>query len=305
MSLNLTINGDFKFKNRKTKIHFKKYLGHLTLVTSLRDTKRVYFIANLSGGKDSMAMTDLLRKEGYLVDYIVINDTFLEFPMMYEYIKKIKKYFREKYNKVVISTTPDTTFESWCFGTIKDPNSKFYGAIRGIPQVWSEPCYWRRESKVKPSDALMKRILDNDASYCNYIGYTLDEINRKMKDTNCSYPLIDIFKMREVDCQSYLLDNELENPLYRFFTRTGCGICTGQSERSWYQVYKNFPEIWNYMKFIEERLLYYNKNGMKVKNCYWFTKFRTCNEMEYIFKEKTKSMFDFLDEPLKDCFCKT
>ncbi|WP_026803606.1 phosphoadenosine phosphosulfate reductase domain-containing protein [Aliarcobacter lanthieri] len=51
------------------------------------------YIATISGGKDSVAMTDLLLKNGYPVDYILFYDTFLEFPIMYKYLEKVKKYF--------------------------------------------------------------------------------------------------------------------------------------------------------------------------------------------------------------------
>lgn len=139
-----------------------------------------------------------------------------------------------------------------------------------------------------------------------YIGFTLDEVGRKTKDENMIYPLIDTFKMRERDCQKYLVDQEMENPLYKFFTRTGCAMCPAQSEKAWYEIYKNFQDVWEYMKFIENRLLQYEKQGFKIKNCYWFTDHRSINEMEIKFKMKDsqKALFDFSDEPLKDCFCK-
>ena len=263
-------------------------------------------IAGLSGGKDSMVMTDLLCKHGYHVDYIVFYDTLMEFPMMYQYIEKIKEYFKSRYNKEVITTKPTTTFEAWCFGIINDTSAIYHGAIRGIPMVWSEPCYWRRESKLKPFNEFISTTLGEDTKHFKYIGFTLDEASRRLKDENAIYPLIDFFKMREVDCQSYLIDQEMENPLYRYFTRTGCGICPAQSDRAWFQVWKYFPETWEYMKWIEKRLHEYMAMGMKVKNAYWFTGFRTCEQMEDKFKEidKTGSMFNFLDEPHKDCFCK-
>jgi hypothetical protein len=38
----------------------------------------------------------------------------------------------------------------------------------------------------------------------------------------------------------------------------------------------------------------------------WFSGYRSCEDMEQMFmhKEKQGSLFDFSDEPLKDCFCK-
>lgn len=286
-------------KNQEIIIHE----GQTTLEEFLPETA---YIAALSGGKDSTVMCDLLLKNGYPLDYIVFQDTFMEFDFMYKYINKLEKYFKRRYNKEITRLKPKTTFEEWCFGVIKDSNAKCYEHIRGIPMVWSEPCYWRRESKQVTSDLFVKE--NNITNAVWYIGFTLGE-NRKINNTDkqsFEYPLKDIFKLREIDCQKYLLDQDMENPLYKYFNRTGCFMCPAQSDRSWYQVWKNFPDDWAYMKWIEKRLLKLQSMGYKVKNCYWFTDFRTCDDMEKKFKliDKQGSLFDFSDEPLKDCFCK-
>jgi len=279
---------------------------NLELAKHLRPTKRVVFISTASGGKDSVTMADLLCKNGYPVDYIVFYDTFAELPLMYEYIEKIKDYFMQRYGKEIIVTNPLSTFEEWCFGVIKDESAEYYGYIRGIPMVWAEPCYWRRESKMKPFENFINDTIGNKP-YKAYIGYTTDESHRANRDLDYAlYPLIDDFKMSERNCQEYLINQEMENPLYRFFTRTGCGWCPAQSERAWYQVWKNFPETWKFMRQIQNRLLEYVKMGHKVKNCYWFPEYKTVEKMEQKFKKQQiqGNLFDFSDEPLKDCFCK-
>jgi len=77
--------------------------------------------------------------------------------------------------------------------------------------------------------------------------------------------------------------------------------CPGQSQDAWYQVYTNFKETWKYVKNIEYRLL----KIKKVKNRTFFPNFKSCEDMEKLFKQKDKqgSLFNFSDEPLKDCFC--
>ena len=44
----------------------------------------------------------------------------------------------------------------------------------------------------------------------------------------------------------------------------------------------------------------------KVKNNFWFSGYRTCADMEkqFIKADRQGSLFNFSDEPLKDCFCK-
>lgn len=247
-------------------------------------------------------MCDLLLKNGYQVDYIVFTDTMLEFPMMYEYKEKVCKYFKDRYNFDIIITKPESTFEDWCFGIIEDKNAQYYKAVRGIPMVWAEPCYWRRESKINP----LKKLFKETEEYKTYIGFTIDESQRKMKSCEFLYPLIDDFKMTERNCQEYLINQEMQNPLYNFFSRTGCSICPAQSDKAWYEVWKNFPDTWLYMKKVEQKLQELEDSGLVVRSKHWFKDYKTCEDMEkkFINADRQGSLFDFSDEPLKDCFCK-
>lgn len=263
------------------------------------------YIATISGGKDSVTMCDLLLKNGYPVDYIVFSDTQQEHVLMYEYLEKLKTYFKERYNKEIITTSYKKTFEDWAFGKIKGKKAKLQGWIRGIPLLSSGICYWRRETKIVSFEKWLKA--NNIVNYKTYIGYTLDETKRVNRDDkNKLYPLIDYFKMNEDDCKSYLVSQEMGNPLYKHFSRTGCAMCPFQSEQSWFQIWKHYPATWNYIKDIENRLEELEKNGEKILNKHWFHNYKTCEDMEKIFKEKDKlgNLFDFSDEPIKDCFCK-
>ena len=58
------------------------------------------YIAMLSGGRDSTAMVDILLRDNEPLDYIIFSDTTLEFPEMYEYLKKFDKYIQEKYGSM-------------------------------------------------------------------------------------------------------------------------------------------------------------------------------------------------------------
>lgn len=262
------------------------------------------YIATISYGKDSTVMCDLLLKNGYPVDYIIFNDTLMELPMMYEYKKKIDSYFLQRYRKEVVTTKPNKTFEETIFGIIKTAGAERIGWIRGLPNPMLGFCEWRRDSKVYPQERLIKSLIGEE-EYKTYIGFTIDERNRKMNGDEFLYPLIYDFRMSEEDCKAYLINQEMENPLYRFFTRTGCGICPAQSEKSWYEVYKNFHDTWLYMKWVEKRFDYYESLGYQIINRYWFINNMRTEDMEKQFKkiERQGILFDFSDEPLKDCFC--
>ena len=52
--------------------------------------KRKYFVANISGGKDSMAMFLLIFIKGYPIDEVVFFDTGWEFDCIYKNIKSVE-----------------------------------------------------------------------------------------------------------------------------------------------------------------------------------------------------------------------
>lgn len=279
------------------------------------------YVGMVSFGKDSVTMADLLCRYKIRLDELIFTDTLLELPQMYEYANKIKNYFETRYKVKFTILKPNTTFEEWCFGIMK--KGKMKGYMRGIPNPADQDsqCYWRREAKV-----LTEERYNKDIEVIKYLGYTSEE-TRNVE--GCLFPLRNKFEvdgvvhnpfsfndyteeigtdrpkgMSELDCKKYLISREMENPLYKMFTRTGCGICPFQSERSWYQVWKNYPEEWEFIKFIEKRLQYYEDRGMKIANKHWFPDYKTTSQMEYKFSNSNNHLLDFNDEPVKDCLCK-
>ena len=181
------------------------------------------YIATLSGGKDSTAMVDMLLRYGHPLDYIVFKDTLHEFELMYRYVERLSEYFKSRYDKKVITLKPEISFEDSVFGKIS--RGRLEGYIRGLPTPQFMPCTWRRESKTHPFECWVKE--QGIKEYKIYIGYTTSEIHRKMAGDEFIYPLIDDFSMSETDCAAYLKEREMENPLYRYFTRTGVQFLPG------------------------------------------------------------------------------
>lgn len=246
-------------------------------------------------------MCDLLLKNGYPVDYIVFNDTLDEFEEMYDYLDKLESYFKRKYNKKIIRTKPNWTYDRYIFG--ERTRGKREGTIRGLPKASDSFCTWRKEAKMNPFDKWVNNNIDGD--YRVYIGITTDEKNRaNREDKNKLYPLIDIFQMSELDCKRYLENEDMENPLYKHFTRTGCKKCQYQSERDFFKIWKHFPDVWEEMKIYEKKVK--DCKDATKENSYWFVNYQSCSDLERKFElaDKQGSLFDFSDEPLKDCFCK-
>jgi len=263
------------------------------------------YIATVSGGKDSVTMCDLLLKNGYPVDYIIFNDTLDEFEEMYEYIDNVDKFFHRKYNKKITRLKPIKTYDEYIFNIRSRGINK--GKIMGLPNPAMHFCEWRRDSKIIPMQKWIKE--KNIQDYIVYIGFTTDEKYRANGDLNlindgkAIFPLIEYFNFSELDCKMYLIEQEMENPLYRHFNRTGCRKCQYNSKKNWYEIWKYYPEIWQEIKDYEKRVKEYH---IEAVSYHFFADYKTTYDLEKEFKIKDKqgSLFDFSDEPLKDCFCK-
>ena len=257
--------------------------------------KKTTYIATLSGGKDSTVMCDLLLKNGYPVDYLIFNDTTQEFNEMIEYIGKLKKYFWDRYRKKITTTSPIRNFEDSIMRKVtRSKTLSRNGQCVGIPVANGKAmCHLRNTLKINPTEKWIRANIKGD--YKIYIGFTTDERHRAAKSEKHIYPLIDYFDMSEQDCKRYTIENEMENPLYRHFTRTGCSLCPFQSERDWWKIYHYYPDIFKKALEIEEKL----KDQREYK---FFLKNKPLKEWELVFRQGI--LFDFSDEPLKDCFCK-
>jgi len=237
-------------------------------------------IAMLSGGRDSTAMIFTLLDKGIDLDYIIFTDTGAEFSLMYEYLNRVDARLMKNYGKKItrLSHVRDHNFETWCFGRIT--KGKRAGMIRGIPMV-TQPCYWKRESKVRPFEHFLKNNAIDD--YTQYIGYTYSEKNRaKVADEKQEFPLVDM-RMCEADVDRTLERLDLINPLYANFERTGCYFCPYQKVRSFYLLWKLYPDEWRYMRQVEIRLNNLMYAGDKVLNPQWNIR-HSIQELENAFR---------------------
>ena len=258
------------------------------------------YIALLSGGQDSTAMTLKLLEDGYPVDFIIFNDTTLEFKHMYEYIDKLDVFFQRKYNKKIIQLKPNKSFLDWTYGkTVKGEN---IGMIRGTPRV-ALPCFWRREAKEYPTTRWLKEMGITD--YVKYIGYTITETSRaaNIEEYNARAPLIE-WGWGEAEVQTYLKKNHMENKLYEHFSRTGCKVCPKQKIDDKYMVWKHYKKDWLYMVEVEKELEKLKLDNNEKHSPAWHDKL-FCSDMEKLFiKKDRQKIFEFDFEPIQDCFCK-
>ncbi len=259
-------------------------------------------IAMLSGGQDSTAMTLRLFEIGQAPDHVVFCDTLIEHDEMYEYIDKIDAFLQRRYGVKIDRTKPSKSFEAWVFGKVTSGDNN--GKVRGTPMV-TEPCYWRREAKERAFDRWVKERVVGE--HVKLIGYTVHERERAeaARKHGIETPLID-WGWREIDCRNYLREREMENKLYRHFSRTGCAVCPRQKIDDFYAVWKYYPKWYEYMIDVEERLIDARlKNGEKdAFRPAWHTKYTTGEMAELFRKKEMQPSLPFEEEPTRDCFCR-
>lgn len=278
--------GKIDLKNKKQAIGKRKESG--------------IHVSMLSGGRDSTAMTLMLLEKGEPLDYILFCDTGLEHDVMYEYIDKLDAFFRRKYKMKITRLKPKHTFDEYIMGL--RARGEHEGKTRGTPAVL-DMCFWRRESKQNPYEKWVKEVLKEKV--CNvvqYNGFVYGESGRvENMPTYVRAPLYE-WKMTEIDVQRYLENNEMENPLYKDFSRTGCAICPRQNIKDKFTLFDKYPKVWEYMKKTELELNN-DKNRTGVYPRWHISLF--IEDMEKQFKKKQKQgTFEFESEEIRDCFCK-
>lgn len=258
--------------------------------------------ANLSGGRDSTTMVLKWLELGNSLDYILFCDTKYEFPEMYEYIAKLDRYLGDKFGKkITYLKSDDDVFYKWAF---EDPITRGdrSGQYRGIPRTLGRD-YCTRELKIKPSYNFVKSVSPNKLRNTILIGYTYDEVQRGRTSTLeyaiARYPLAE-WQMNETECEAFLRERGVANPLYKFFGRTGCFLCPKQSLQSFYNLWKNYPKEWSLMKQWEQKA--------RALNCVnqQFRIRESIEQLEERFKNETKfgPVYDDEYAMSETCFCK-
>lgn len=257
--------------------------------------------ANLSGGRDSTAMIVRALERGERIDYILFCDLGFEFEAMYEYLEKLDSYLKAKFDKTITRIDCRGVFERWAFEyPIQRGEEK--GKLRGLPkEVGLDFC--TREGKVKPSrEFVLKMGSQNAFKNKVMIGYTSNEVKRGRTTTldyaQAIYPLAE-WGWNEEECERFLRDKGIANPLYKHFNRTGCYFCPHQNKESLYNLFRHYKKEWETSKALEQRALELGCNNTTFKIGV------SLKELEKEF-ERVGERFDFGDDYTGEvvCFCK-
>lgn len=198
-------------------------------------------VVSFSGGKDSTAMLCRMKDCGMKIDIVLYCDTGVEFPAMYEHIKRVEQYI----GIPITILRAEQTFEYLLLEhkvNVRDkenhPNDKGY-SFPGIRSRWCT-------SKLK-TDVIERYIrnLQDQYTVVQYVGIAFDEQER-IKSLN--YPLIE-WGWTEADCLNYCYDKGFEfGGLYEIFHRVSCWCCPLQNLEELRQLRKHFPDLWKQLQ---------------------------------------------------------
>lgn len=217
--------------------------------------KRKYFVANISGGKDSMAMLLLIYIKGYPIDEVVFFDTGWEFDCIYKNIKSVENLCYLANIKFTV-IKPDKSFDFLMFEhphkTRKGENVFGYSWCGGA-------CRWGTTQKTQCISKHFKQDEYMDKEIYHYIGLAHDEQKRikKNKATHKIFPLNDM-QITEKMALDICLENGLdfkENDvcLYDILDRVSCWCCSNKNLKELKNYYLYLPEYWQKLKGYQSR----------------------------------------------------
>lgn len=230
--------------------------------------KTKYYVANISGGKDSMAMfyqiifllplkefAKMLNIPYYKLDEVIFFDTGWEFDCIYKNIEVVQAICNEHNIKFTV-LKPDKSFDYLMFEhphkTRKGEDINGYSWCGGM-------CRWGTTQKTQAINNHFKKPEYADKEVYHYIGLAYDEQKRiaKNKAPYKIYPLNGL-KITEQEALDICIKNGIdfkENGvcLYEILDRVSCWCCSNKNLKELRNYYLHLPEYWQRLKDYQSR----------------------------------------------------
>lgn len=235
-------------------------------------------VANVSGGKDSLAMFLELVRRGWPLDEVVFYDTGMEFQAIYNVMERVKAIC-EKSGIQYTVLKPENSF---LYDMLKRPvESKQKGKHFGYGWCGGV-CRWGTTWKTKAIDNYAK---DADR---HYIGIAADEPERLVRLVQPKCSLLAEWGMTEADCLRVCYDNGFsweENgvDLYSILDRVSCWCCANKNRKELKNMYLHLPEYWEKLKALQRQI----ERPMKKFSNKKYGDYGNVFDMEEVFKQET------------------
>lgn len=221
----------------------------------------MYFVANCSFGKDSLAQIIKIKELGLPLDEVIYCDVRFsesisaEHPLLAKWIPTAEKILFDKFGIVVTHVTSQKTYYEQFYTRKVRGNST--GEIYGFPTCKSRWC--NSNLKVLPLVNYVSSLRKKYGSVCSYIGYAFDEQERILKFKQRSYFSPDKYKfilsdyhLTEQDCFDLCKKHDLLSPHYSLEQfRGGCWFCFFQKKYELYKLWRDYPDYFILLENME------------------------------------------------------
>ncbi len=214
-----------------------------------------YHAVSLSGGKDSTAMLLLMIMLDMPIDVVLTADTGMEFPEMYEHLRKLDAYLFNKRGIHITTLRHSKGFEWLMFDEPKKKPSSIKNRERlGIPLNGNG---WPG-IKVRWCTGQLKTHLINKTvnqlkktkKAIHYVGIAADEAHR-CKNEN--YPLVEWGITEEMALQICYEFGFDFGGLYEIYHRASCWCCPFQRIDELRKLRAHHPELWKRLLDMDNR----------------------------------------------------
>lgn len=225
-------------------------------------SKQEYVVVNLSGGKDSSALTLRMIELGMHIDEVICADTFKEFPAMYRHLEKMRKVIEGAEIKFTVLRS-DKSFDYLMFEHKVKRRNKDLDKFSGYSWAGNRSRWCTSKLKI---DLIEKYLssLSKQFKVIQMIGIAADEEYRLEREnnqrTNQRHPLVE-WGWTEEDTLHYCYDKGFDwEGLYEIFRkdndkcpRVSCWCCPLQPLEDLRKLRKHFPELWEELKDMQSR----------------------------------------------------
>ena len=209
-------------------------------------------VVSCSFGKDSTAMLLKMLELGMPVDVVLFCDTGLEFPQLYEHMRKVEQ-------DTGIQVTIVKSEYSFEYLMLEKPIKRKKPELRGkVGYSWSGPLmrWCTNLLKTVPREKYLRELREK-YDIIEYIGIAADETERITHQCNSRpnvrLPLVE-WGMTEAECLQYCKKHGYDwDGLYEKFGRVSCWCCPLQPLEELRVLYYDFPELWAQLRAWDDK----------------------------------------------------
>lgn len=209
-------------------------------------------IVGLSGGKDSVATCILLRHLDIPFKTVTAEVWWKENitgenPLHFDFLHS--KLFPKLESWGIEHEIIKSDITAFQYMTTKISKSQYpdrIGKYRGFPLCGK--CGIQRDCKLRPINQFYKSI---NVDYNSILGFGNNEKERIYRQGNKSFSLLSLLGIHEQETFKIDSGEGLLSPVYNFTERNGCWFCPNQKIQELEFLYRNFPEYWNELMYVQ------------------------------------------------------